>query len=98
MLGFAHSTLAALDLIFYLGGVASDSFQLPLDDDGLVNELLDLNQEYRGPLMVLEGTGVIFGAISIAGAWCFSRCLVSTVVIDDSEIWGRILSISHFRY
>lgn len=77
ILGLTQVLLALLDLVFYLGGVASDSYQPPFDDDGLVNELQDLNEVYQLPYTILEGAAVIFGVVSVAGAMHFNRILVS---------------------
>jgi hypothetical protein len=78
LLGAFHAALALLDLIFYIGNsIADDTYQPPFDDDGLVDAMLDLRDDYRLPLMMLEVAGFFFGGVSVAGAWYFSRILVS---------------------
>lgn len=77
ILGAVHSSLALIDLSFYVGSTLRNTYEPPFDDDMLVDELIDLNADYRLRLIILESAAVAFGGVSMLGAWRFSRILVS---------------------
>lgn len=70
ILGCVTLTMGMMDLVFFIGNI--DATTPAYDDDELNNELISLNDTYRMLYMSLEAMAVVFGAVSIMGAWTFS--------------------------
>lgn len=93
ILGCVTLTMGLMDLIFYIGNI--DESSPVYDDDELNNELNSLNDNYRTLYILLEAMAVVFGAVSIMGAWTFSILGVRTVLRQPCiHVW-IFLSQSH---
>lgn len=77
ILGCVTLTMGLMNLVFWIGNV--DEITPTYDDDQLNEELVNLNDSYRTLYMLLEAMAVVFGAVSIMGAWTFSILGVGTI-------------------
>ena len=75
IIGTVTVIMGLLDLVFRIGN--ADPYQPPFDDDSLSDELIELNDMYRIPFMLLEAMAVVFGSVSIMSALNFSQVGVS---------------------
>ncbi len=85
ILGSVTFTIGLLDLAFLVGDV--DQYQPSFDDDALNEDLIDLNGNYRILYILLEVMAIVFGAVSIMGAWTFSIVGVSTHGALPLDVW-----------
>ena len=85
ILGAVHSSLALIDLAFYVGSTLRGTYEPPFDDDVLVDELIELNEDYRLRLIILESAAVVFGGVSLLGGLRFSRILVSRSMYSSTR-------------